>query len=132
MFFKHYLNQNINIDVQNIYHSQASRKDLIRFVYSMSCLIDLCQLQKLTTKQSVLVNGLLCIVKLNRCIVKLSGVWGDSKKEEKYQKACCCLQSKKQQQQRLLLVDLVDCFKKEQLVIDSKQQLSRKVVDKDI
>jgi hypothetical protein len=32
----------------------------------------------------------------------------------------------------LFLVDLVDCFKKEQLVIDSKQQLSEKVVDEDI
>ncbi|KAH6666995.1 hypothetical protein B0J14DRAFT_490381, partial [Halenospora varia] len=31
-----------------------------------------------------------------------------------------------------LLVDIIDCFKKEQLVINSKRQLSRKVVNKDI
>jgi hypothetical protein len=80
----------------------------------------------------VLVNSFLYIVKLNCYIVKLSEVQGDSEKEEKYQKACCRLQSKKQQQQRLLLVNFVNCFKKEQPVINSKQQLSEKVVDKDI
>jgi hypothetical protein len=103
----------------------------MRFACLISCLINPCWPRKLTTKQFVLVNSLLYIVKLNRCIVKLLGVQGDSKGEEKYQKACCRLQSEKQQQRRLLLVNLVNRFKKEQLVIDSKQQLSRKVVDKD-
>jgi hypothetical protein len=57
---------------------------------------------------------------------------GDYKGEEKYQKAVRRLRSKKQRQRRLLLVDLVvDRFKKEQLVINSERQLSRKVVDED-
>jgi hypothetical protein len=108
------------------------QRDLIRFVYLISCSIDPRRPRKLTTEQSASVNSLLYIVKLNCCIVKLSGVRGDSEGEEKYQKARCCFRSKKQQQQRLLLVDLVDRFKKKQPVIDSKQQLSGKVVDKDI
>jgi hypothetical protein len=56
----------------------------MRFIYSMSRSIDLRRLWKLTTEQSVLVNSLLYIVKLNRRIVKLSGVQGDSEGEEKY------------------------------------------------
>jgi hypothetical protein len=103
----------------------------MRFACSMSRSIDPCWPRKLTTKQSALVNSLPYIVKLNRCIVKLSGVQGDSKGEEKYQKARRRLQSEKQQQRRLLLVDLVNHFKKEQLVINSERQLSGKVVDKD-
>jgi hypothetical protein len=82
---------NINVDVQNIYCGQAPQRDLMRFAYSMSHLINLCWPWKLTTEQSVLVNGLPCIIKLNRRIVKLSGVQGDSKGEQKYQKACCRL-----------------------------------------
>ena len=97
----------------------------------MSHSIDPRRPRKLTTEQSASVNSLPCIVKLNRRIVKLSGVRGDSEGEEKYQKACRHLQSEKQRQRRLLLVDLVDRFKKEQPVIDSERQLPGKVVDKD-
>jgi len=103
----------------------------MRFACSMSRSIDPRRPRKLTTEQSASVNGLPCIVKLNRRIVKLSGVRGDSEGEEKYQKACRRLRSEKQRQRRLLLVDLVDRFKKEQPVIDSERQLSGKVVDED-
>ena len=104
----------------------------MRFVYLISRSIDPRRPRKLTTEQSALVNGLLCIVNLNQYIVKLSGLRGDNKGEEKYQKACRRLRSEKQRQRRLLLVDLVDRYKKEQPVIDSERQLAGLVVDKDI
>jgi hypothetical protein len=40
--------------------------------------------------------------------------------------------SKRARQQQLLLLDIVDQYKKEQPVINSKQQLSSKVVDEDV
>ena len=104
----------------------------MRFACSMSRSIDPRRPRKLTTEQSASVNGLPCIVKLNRRMMKQSGVRGDSEGEEKYQKARRRLQSEKQRQRRLLLVDLVDRFKKELPVIDSERQLSGKVVDEDM
>jgi hypothetical protein len=85
----------------------------------------------LTTKQSASINNLLCIVKLGQYTKKLSGAPVGSRREKNYSKACQRLRNKKQQQRRLLLVEIVDRFKKEQPVIDSKQQLLGKVVDKD-
>lgn len=130
-FLKHYLDRNINVDVQNIYRGQAPQRDLIRFAYSMSRSIDPRRPRKLTTEQSASVNSLPCIVKLHGRIAKLSRARGGSKGEEKYQKVRRRLQSEKQRQRRLLLADLVDCFKKEQPVIDSERQLSGKVVNED-
>ena len=130
-FLKHYLDRNINVDVQNIYRGQAPQRDLMRFACSMSRSIDPRRPRKLTTEQSASVNGLLCIVNLNHRIVKLSGLRGDDEGEEKYQKACRRLRSEKQRQRRLLLVDLVDRYKKEQPVIDSERQLAGLVVDED-
>ncbi|KAH6667257.1 hypothetical protein B0J14DRAFT_603092, partial [Halenospora varia] len=112
-FLKHYLDRNINVDVQNIYRGQAPQRDLMRFACSMSRSIDPRRPWKLTTEQSASINGLPCIG------------------EEKYQKACRRLKSEKQRQRRLLLVDIVDRFKKEQPVIDSERQLSGKVVNED-
>jgi len=103
----------------------------MRFACSMSRSINPRQPWKLTTEQSASNNGLPCIVKLNHRIAKLSGLRGDPEGEEKYQKACRCLRSEKQWQRRLLLVDLVNSLKKEQPLIDSERQLSRKVVDED-
>lgn len=97
----------------------------------MSRSIDPRRPRKLTTEQSLSVDRLPCVVKLNRRIAKLSGALRDSKGEEKYQKVRRRLQSEKQRQRRLLLADLVDRFKKEQPVIDSERQLSGKVVDED-
>ena len=68
---KHYLNQNINVDVQNIYYGHVPQRDLMRFACSMSCLINPHWLQWLNTEQSVSVNSLPCIDKLNCHIVKL-------------------------------------------------------------
>jgi hypothetical protein len=85
----------------------------------------------LTTKQSVSINNLLYIVKLGQYTKKLSGAPVGSQRKKNYSKACRYFRNKKQQQRKLLLVEIVDCFKKEQPVIDSKQQLSGKVVDKD-
>jgi hypothetical protein len=131
MFLKHYLDRNINVDVQNIYRGQAPQRGLMGFACSMSRSIDPRRPWKLTTKQSASINGLPCIVKLNRRIAKLSGLQGDDEGEEKYQKACRRLKSEKRRQRRLLLADIVDRFKKEQPVIDSERQLSGKVVNED-
>lgn len=130
-FLKHYLDRNLNVDVQNIYRGLAPQRDLMRFACSMSRSIDPRRPWKLTTEQSASINGFPCIVKLFCRLAKLSELRGDPKGEEKYQKAIRRLRSEKQRQRRLLLVDLVDCFKKEQPVIDSEQQLSGKVVNED-
>lgn len=87
--------------------------------------------RKLTKEQSASINGLPCIRKLNRRIVKLLGLRGDDEREEKYQKASRRLKSEKRRQRRLLLVDHVDPYKKEQPVIDSERQLAGLVVDED-
>ncbi len=97
----------------------------------MSRLINPRRPWKLTTKQSASVNDLPCIVRLAQRAKKLSGAPPGSQREEKYRKASQRLNSEKQRQRRLLLVALVDRFKKERPVIDSKRQLSGKVVDED-
>ncbi|KAH8585358.1 hypothetical protein B0O99DRAFT_679450, partial [Bisporella sp. PMI_857] len=130
-FLKHYLDWNINVDVQNIYRGQAPQRELMRFACSMSRSIDPRRPRKLTPEQSASVNELPCIVKLKCRITKLSGIREDPVGEAKYQKARRRLQSEKQRQRRLLLVDLVERFKKEQPVIDSERQLAGKVVDED-
>ncbi|KAL5325401.1 hypothetical protein ACEPPN_006526 [Leptodophora sp. 'Broadleaf-Isolate-01'] len=135
-FLKHYLDRNINVDVQNIYRGQAPQRDLMRFACSMSRSIDPRRPRELTTAQSKSVNRLPCILKLDRRVARLSIVRGcpgeeNNGEEDKYQKAVRRLRSEKQRQRRLLLADLVDCFKKEQPVIDSERQLSGKVVDED-
>ena len=130
-FLKHYLDRNINVDVQNIYRGQAPQRDLMRFACSMSRSIDPRRPRKLTTEQSASINRLPCILKLDRRIARLSRVRGRPGGEEEYQKAIRRLRSEKQRQRRLLLVELVDRFKKEQPVIDSERQLSGKVVDED-
>ena len=130
-FFKHYLDRNINVDIQNIYRGLAPQRDLIRFLYLISRSINPRRPRKLNTTQNGLVNRLLCILKLERRKTKLSRGLGDPKAEEKYQKAIRRLRSKKQRQRRLLLLELVDRFKKAQLVINSERQLSRKVIDED-
>jgi len=128
-FLKHYLDRNININVQNIYCSLAPQRDLMRFACFISRLIDPRRPRKLTTAQSASIDRLLCILKLEHRKTKLSRDRGDPKGEEKYQKAIRRLRSEKQRQRRLLLVELVDRFKKEQPVIDSERQLSGKVVE---
>ena len=83
----------------------------------MSRSIDPCRPWKLTTEQSASINGLLCIIKLNRRPTKLSGLGEGGERKDKYQTACRRLKSEKQRQRRLLLVDLIERFKKEQPVI---------------
>ena len=68
----HYLDRNINVDVQNIYRGQASQRDLMRFACSMSRSIDPRRPRKLTTAQSKSVNCLLYILKLDRRVAKSS------------------------------------------------------------
>ncbi|KAH6668376.1 hypothetical protein B0J14DRAFT_675079, partial [Halenospora varia] len=53
---KHYLDRNINVDVQNIYRGQAPQRDLMRFACSMRRSIDPRRPRKLTTEQSASVN----------------------------------------------------------------------------
>jgi hypothetical protein len=106
-------------------------KELMRFTCSMSRSIDPWRPWKLTPEQSTSVNDLPCIVKLARCVKKLSGALEGSKGGEKYHKACRRLENEKRRQRRLLLVDMVERFKKEQPVKDSERQLSGKVVDED-
>lgn len=130
-FLKHYLDRNINVDVQNIYRGQAPQRDLMRFACSMSRSIDPRRPRRLTTAQSASVNRLPCIIKLDGRRARLSRGRGRPEGEKKYQQACRRLRSEKQRQRRLLLVELVDRFKKEQPVIDSERQLSGKVVDED-
>jgi hypothetical protein len=106
-------------------------KELMRFACLMSQSIDPRCLWKLTTKQSASANNLPCIVKLAQHARKLSGAPEGSKGEEKHRKACRRLESEKRRQRRLLLVEIVNHFKKEQLVKDSERQLLGKVVDED-
>jgi hypothetical protein len=83
-FLKHYLDRNINVDVQNIYRGRAPQRDLMRFACLISRFIDPRRPRKLTSEQSLSVNNLPCIVKLNRRIAKLSGARGDYEGEEEY------------------------------------------------
>jgi hypothetical protein len=106
-------------------------KDLMRFACSMSRSIDPRRPWRLTPKQSASVNELPCIVKLAQRVKRLSRAPVGTAREEKYRKAYRRLTGEKQRQRRLLLVEIVDRFKKEQLVIDSERQLSGKVVDED-
>jgi hypothetical protein len=130
-FLKHYLDRNINVDVQNIYRGQAPQRDLMRFACSISRSIDPRRPRKLTTQQSASINCFPCILKLETRIARLSRVRGRPGGNKKHQQAIRRLRSEKQRQRRLLLVDLVDRFKKQQPVIDSERQLSGKVVNED-
>jgi hypothetical protein len=131
-FLKHYLDRNINVDVQSIYRGLAPQKILMRFACSMSRSIDARRPRKLTTEQSASVNRLPCILKLDRRIAELPRVRGRPKGEEKCQKFIRRLRNEKQRQRRLLLENLViDRFKKQQPIIDSERQLSGKVVDEE-
>ncbi|KFY46137.1 hypothetical protein V494_00595 [Pseudogymnoascus sp. VKM F-4513 (FW-928)] len=131
-FSSHYLDRNINVDVQNIYRGLEPQKALMRFACSMSRSIDPRRPWKLTPTQSASINILPCIVKWSRITARLSGASVGSRREERYQKAQKRLTSERARQRRLLLLDIVDRYKKEQPVIDSERQLSGKVVDEDV
>jgi hypothetical protein len=139
-FLKHYLDRNINVDVQNIYRGQAPQRDLMRFACSMSRSIDPRRPWKLTKEQSASINDLPCIIKLDQRVKKLSRARGEDadgddgerhEAERMFQQASRRLRSEKQRQRRLLIADLVDRYKKEQPVIDSERQLAGLVVDED-
>jgi hypothetical protein len=98
----------------------------------MSQSIDLRRPRKLTLEQSVLFNDLPGIIKITKLVKKLSSASEGSQTEEKYKRAIKRLRSEKQQQRRLLLIDIKDCYKKEQPVRDSARQLSGKIVDEDM
>jgi len=121
----------INVDVAKIYRGMKPEKELMGFACSMSGSIDPRRPWKLTPNQSASVNDLPCIVKLAQRAKKLSGAPEGSQGWKKYRKACRRVENEKKRQRRLLLVDIVDCFKKEQPVKDSERQLSGKVVDED-
>jgi hypothetical protein len=106
-------------------------KELMRFICSMSRSIDPRRPWKLTPEQSASVNDLPCIIKLAQHAKKLSGAPEGSQRWKKYCKACRRVENEKKRQRRLLLVNIVNCFKKEQPVKDSDRQLSGKVVDED-
>jgi hypothetical protein len=124
-FLKHYLDRNINVDVQNIYRGLEPQKALMRFACSMSRSIDPRRPWKLTPTQSASINNLPCIVKWSRITARLSEALVGSRREERYQKAQKRLTSERARQRRLLLLDIVDRYKKEQPVIDSERQLSQ-------
>jgi hypothetical protein len=98
----------------------------------MSQSIDPWRPWKLTSAQSASVNNLLCIVKLCQIAARLSRSPEGSRREVRYQKVQKRLKSERARQRRLLLLDIVDRYKKELPVIDSKRQLSGKVVDEDV
>jgi hypothetical protein len=130
-FLKHYLDRNINVDVQNIYRGLEPQKALMRLACSMSRSIDPRRPRKLTTEQSGSINDLPCIVNLVDRVEKYSDARKGSRREAKYWKARKRLLNEKQRQRRLLLEDVKDRFKKEQPVIDSERQLSGKVINED-
>ena len=103
----------------------------MRFVYSMSRLINARRPRKLTIEQSAIANGFLCIVKLHTRTARLSEGRGDDEGEKKYQKAYRRLNNEKQRQRRLLLVNIVVHIKKEQPMKDSERQLAKLVVNED-
>jgi hypothetical protein len=97
-FLKHYLDRNINVDVQNIYRGLEPQRALIRFACSMSRSIDPRRPWKLTPQQSRSVNHYPCIVKLQKRVDHLYGAPKGSKREKKYQKAVRRLRNEKQRQ----------------------------------
>lgn len=92
-FLKHYLDHNINVDVQNIYRGLELQRALMRFTCSMSRLIDPQRPWKLNSEQSRLVNDYPCIVKLQRRVDSLYGASKDYQREERYHKAVQQLQN---------------------------------------
>jgi Protein of unknown function (DUF3435) len=132
-FLKHYLDRNINVDVQNIYRGQAPQRDLMRFACSMSRSIDPRRPWKLTAEQSASINTFPCIIRLDRRLKKLLRARGDDagESDQKIVEVRRQLRSEKQRQRRLLLADLLDRYKKEQPVIDSERQLAGLVVEED-
>lgn len=131
-FLKHYLDRNINVDVQNIYRGLEPQTALMRFACSMSRSIDPRRPWKLTPQQSRSVNDYPCIVKLQRRVDSLYEAPKGSRRERKYQKAVQRLRNEKQRQRDLLLRDIIERYKKEQPVIDSERQLSGKVIDEKV
>jgi hypothetical protein len=87
---------------------------------------------KLTTAQSKSVNDYPCIVKLQRQVDRFYGAPKGSRRERKHQSAVQQLRNEKQRQRDLLRRDIIECYKKEQPVIDSERQLSGKVVDEEV
>lgn len=130
-FLKHYLDRRINVDLLKIHRGMKPEKELMQFACSINQSIDPRRPWRLTPEQSASVNYLPYIIKLAKRTEMLSRAPKGSRRWEKYQRACQRLCNEKQRQRRLLLVEIVDHFKKEQLVIDSERQLAGKVVDED-
>jgi hypothetical protein len=131
-FLKHYLDRNINVDVQNIYRGREPQKALMRFACSMSRSIDPRRPWKLTPQQSRSINDYQCIVKLQKRVDSLYGAPKASLRRKKYQEALRRLRNEKQRQRGLLKRDIVALYRKEQPVIDSERQLLGKVVDEEV